>query len=322
LDRSDAVGDGGLDLADRRPTVCLDLATAGAMRELLEYFGYRLAAALFGLLPEPLMRRVGKALGSIAYWRADRRKRMAIRHMTRALGSEHDIEQATREAFAAYGRYWAEVFWVRPRRVPAMLARIVVEGLDRVKQAQATGRGMIFVLPHIGNWEVAGSVAHALGLELIAVAEDLPNPRLARWFAAVRKSFGIDVVFADGSRRVMAVLADGLRRGAAVALVTDRNVREGGLAVRFFGEETELPAGAAVLAARSEVPVFPVAAFFADGPGHHVVIESPVEIPSQGVNRVAVGTQRIAAALEGLIRRDPAQWHIVQPNWPSDRAVS
>lgn len=289
---------------------------------MLEYIAYRLAAAIVGLLPEPLMRRIGKTLGSIAYSRADRRRRMAIRHVTRVLGSEREVELAAREAFVAYGRYWAEVFWVRPRRVPRMLGRITVEGLERVKEAQATGRGMIYVLPHIGNWEVAGSVAHDLGLELIAVAEDLPNPRLARWFASVRKAFGIDVVFADGSPGVMAVLAEGLQRGAAVALVTDRNVREGGVPVRFFGEETELPAGAATLAARLGVPVFPVAAFFAEGPGHHLVIEAPVEIPSEGVDRVTVGTQRIAAALEGLIRRDPTQWHILQPNWPSDRAVT
>ena len=288
---------------------------------MLEYLGYRLAAAVFGLLPESLMRRMGQALGSFAYSRADRRKRMAIRHLSRVLGSEREVELAAREAFAAYGRYWAEVFWVRPRRVPAMLTRIETEGLDRVKQAQATGRGMIYVLPHIGNWEVAGSVAHDLGLELIAVAEDLRNPRLASWFVRVRKAFGIDVVFADGSPRVMEVLGEGLQRGAAIALVTDRNVRDGGMRVRFFGEETDLPAGAAALATRFEVPVFPVAAFFANGPGHLLVIEPPVEIPAEGPNRVTIGTQRIATALEGLISRDPTQWHILQPNWPSDHLV-
>ena len=257
----------------------------------------------------------------MVYVRATGRRLMAIRHMTRVLGSEEEVEAAAREAFAAYGRYWAEVFWVRRRRVPAMLDRIAVEGLDHVKAAQASGRGMIYVLPHIGNWEVAGSIAHELGLELIAVAEDLPNPRLARWFVNVRKSFGIDVVLADGSTQVMESLGEGLRRGAAIALVTDRNVGAGGVAVQFFGEETELPGGAAALAARHDVPVFPVAAFFAKGAGHWVVIEAPLDMPSAGPRRVAEGTQRIATALESLIRRDPTQWHIFQPNWPSDRTA-
>ena len=287
---------------------------------MIEFLGYRLAAAIIGILPEPVMRRVGTALGSYAFSRAEGRRHMIMRHLSRALGSEREIEGAAKMAFAAYGRYWAEVLWVRPRRVPGMLARIRVEGLHHVKQAQATGRGMIFVLPHIGNWEVAGSVALDLGLELLAVAEALPNQRLARWFAGVRKAFGIEVVFADGSPGVMAALADALGRAAAVALVTDRNVGVGGTPVEFFGEITDLPAGAALLAARCDVPVFPVAAFFADGPGHRIVIEGPVDIPAKGTDRISVGTQRIATALEGLIRRDPTQWHILQPNWPSDRA--
>jgi KDO2-lipid IV(A) lauroyltransferase len=289
------------------------------VKGLLEFLGYRLAAAVFGLLPEPLMRRAGTALGSFAFSRSHGRRQMIMRHLTRALGSEQEIERAALTAFKAYGRYWAEVFWVRPRRVPGMLARSSVDGLDHVKQAQATGRGMIYVLPHIGNWEVAGSVAKDLGLELIAVAEALPNPRVAEWFAGVRKAFGIDVVFADGSPGVMARLAAGLERGAAIALVTDRNVGVGGTPVEFFGETLDLPSGAALLAIRGGVPVFPVAAFFADGAGHHIVVEPPVEIPAEGADRISVGTQRIAVALEGLIRRDPTQWHIMQPNWPSDR---
>lgn len=287
------------------------------------FLGYRLAAAIIGALPEPVMRRVGQTLGSFAHRKADRRVRMAIRHLTRVLGSEREVEEAALEAFRAYGRYWAEVFWVRPRRVPGILRGIEVEGLERVKATQSEGRGMIFVLPHIGNWEVAGSVAHDLGLELIAVAEALPNRRVAQWFAEVRRAFGIDVVFADGSDDLMERLESGLRRGAAIALVTDRNVREGGVQVRFFGEMTDLPAGAAALATRVDVPVFPVTAYFGEHAGHRLVIDPPVPIPVEGdtADRIREGTQRIAEALESSIRRNPTQWHILQPNWPSDRAV-
>jgi KDO2-lipid IV(A) lauroyltransferase len=33
-------------------------------------------------------------------------------------------------------------------------------------------------------------------------------------------------------------------------------------------------------------------------------------------------TEDVAAALEDLIRRAPEQWHLFQPNWPSDRELS
>lgn len=290
------------------------------MNDTTEYVAYRLASGAVGLLPETAARRLGRTLGNLAFDRDPVRRNMAIRHMTRALGSEKDVENAAREAFRAYGRYWTEVLRTRPRRVPAILASIRVEGLERVRAVQARGSGMIFALPHVGNWEVAGAVAHDLGLELVAVAEALANARIARWFARVRKAFGIDVLFADGRPGLMDELARALNRKAAVALVTDRKVGQGGVPVRFFGETTQLPAGAALLAIRLDVPVFPVAAFFADGRGHHLVIDPEIPMPREGSpsNRVLEGTQRVAAALEALIRRDPTQWHILQPNWPSD----
>lgn len=82
-----------------------------------------------------------------------------------------------------------------------------------------------------------------------------------------------------------------------------------------------MPAGAAALGMRTGVPVFPVAAYFHAGRGHHLVVEAPVEMPTEGTEqqRIVEGTQRVARALEKLIERAPRQWHIVQPNWPSDR---
>jgi len=286
----------------------------------LSYVAYRVGIGVAGLLPEGVVRTAGERLGRAAFDRAGRRRRMLIRHMSRVLGSEREVEVAAREAFAAYGRYWAEAFWVRPRRVPEILRHISTEGVERVEAARDAGSGMIYALPHIGNWEVAGTVAHDLGLELLAVAESLPDSKIVQWFVGLRKSLGIDVVLAN-RRGIMRVLAEALERGAAVALVMDRNVRSGGVDVDFFGERTSMPAGAAALGMRTGVPVFPVAAYFHAGRGHHLVVEAPVEMPTEGTEqqRIVEGTQRVARALEKLIERAPRQWHIVQPNWPSDR---
>ena len=56
--------------------------------------------------------------------------------------------------------------------------------------------------------------------------------------------------------------------------------------------------------------------------GHHGVVLPPVPVERQGTFRedVARITQALAEQLEELIRRAPAQWHLLQPNWPSDFA--
>lgn len=286
----------------------------------LSYIAYRVGIMLAGILPESVVRRSGEWLGRVAFDRVGRRRTMLIRHISRVLGSEREIEDAAREAFSAYGRYWAEAFWVRPRRVPSILRHITREGVERVEAARDAGSGMVYALPHIGNWEVAGTVAHDLGLELLAVAEALPDSKIVDWFVDLRKALGIDVVLAD-EPGIMGILSSAVERGAAVALVMDRNVRSGGVDVDFFGEQTSMPAGAAAIGLRTGAPVFPVAAYFHKDRGHHLVVEAPVDMPTEGSieERIVEGTQRVVTALEHLIERAPTQWHIVQPNWPSDR---
>jgi KDO2-lipid IV(A) lauroyltransferase len=47
----------------------------------------------------------------------------------------------------------------------------------------------------------------------------------------------------------------------------------------------------------------------------------PIDTTRQGKLRADVAriTQDLACSLEELIRRAPEQWHLLQPNWPSDR---
>ena len=57
---------------------------------------------------------------------------------------------------------------------------------------------------------------------------------------------------------------------------------------------------------------------------HHGVVRPPLPAERRGTFRddVARVTQDLADELEELIRRAPEQWHLMQPNWPSDRAGS
>jgi KDO2-lipid IV(A) lauroyltransferase len=67
--------------------------------------------------------------------------------------------------------------------------------------------------------------------------------------------------------------------------------------------------------------LLPTAAYFTDrGVGHHGVIGAPMNCERQGKLRADVQriTQDLAYELEKLIQRAPEQWHLLQPNWPSD----
>ncbi len=275
---------------------------------------YQAASLVVGALPEPIVRRSGQAFGWLSYLWARDRRRMADRHMARVGGS------SGRDLFVDYGRYWGELLWLDADKAAAVRRHIVAEGLHHVETARDAGTGMIYALPHVGNWEIAGLVAADLGVKVVAVAEQLRDSDVTRWFVAKREALELEIVIADGSKELTSRLRQRLGHGDAVALLCDRDVTGSGVDVNFFGEVTKLPVGPALLGIRSGAPILPVASFFRRGRGHRVVVAAPVEIAHEGPlrQRVRSTTQNVAYALEDLIRQAPAQWHLVQPNWPSD----
>jgi len=290
--------------------------------DLPGYLVYRGLSGVFGLFPEPLVRGAGRGLGKGLSHVAGERFALGKRHMRRALGPDApdaEVEAATREMFASYGRYWAEVFWFRVRRKEEVVDRARVTGLEHLDDAREQGRGIILALPHIGNWDVAGAVAEALEMPVMAVVEDLPNRRIQEWFYDTRKAFGIDPVVAGEPETVRKLLRC-LKDGGVVALVSDRDVTGSGVDVEFFGEKTTMPGGPAAMADRTGAAMVPVAPFFAEGAGYDMIIYPELELPSDGsrADRVRAGTQAYADALEEIIRDRPTQWHIMVPNWPSD----
>lgn len=290
------------------------------MKDALSYFGLRVGVGLVGLLPGSLVRALGVWFGAV-WARVDgKRRRMAARHAGRVLGDRSESDQAAVAMMKSYGRYFAEALWARGRRVAGMLASTEVDGLERIIAARDAGTGMIYALPHMGNWEAAAPVAVSKGVPVVAVAEVLPNRRITDWFTEMRAKFGIEIVLATGRVEVMRQLEEAIGQNKAVALLSDRDLKGRGVEVEFFGEKTTMPPGPATLALRTGAPLLPVGCYFVDG-GYRVVILDPLPIPERGTRteKVVAITQSLAHALEGLIRENPRQWHLVQPNWPSDR---
>src|SRR5262249_34752232 len=114
-----------------------------------------------------------------------------------------------------------------------------------------------------------------------------------------------------------------LRDNEVVCLLADRDLTGDGVEVEFFGERTTLPGGPAMLALRSGAPLFPVGRYFRPGGAPRTELGPPLDTARTGRIRddVARVTQDLAHRFEVLIRAQPTHWHLLQPNWPSDRAA-
>jgi KDO2-lipid IV(A) lauroyltransferase len=293
------------------------------VRDWFAYIPFRIAAAIFGALPESTVRYLGVAAGTLASKYADKKRPLLTRHMRRVVGSDasdSEIHDAVDGMYRSYGRYWAETFWFRPKHKNLIIENVERVNFGPVHEAIAARRGIVFAVSHVGNWEIAGVIARDLGLDLMAVAEDLPNQKITEWFIDVRAQFGIDIVLtSDPARRSKMIRR--LKEGGALALLADRDVTGKGIAVEFFGEETTVPAGPAALAELTDSVLLPVVVFFKKGSGYRIEVGDPIEVPDAATRaeRVSLGAQSVADAMAAQIRKQPSQWHLFQPNWPSDQ---
>jgi lauroyl/myristoyl acyltransferase len=289
--------------------------------DALKVGSFRTGAAMAQFVPGIVAEGLAAPIGLGASFASLERRAIVERHMRRVspTWSEARIRQAVQGAFDSYSRYWIESL-----RVPSLSPRTIaaghrVTGFSNVTEALALGNGVILALPHLGGWEWAGRWLTDQGYRVTVVVERLDPPELFDWFVRMREQLGFNVVALGPAAGTAALQA--LRANEVVCLLCDRDLQGGGVEVEFFGERTTLPAGPATLALRAGAAIVPVGVYFTrQVNGHHSLVRPPLPTARQGSVRedVARITQALTHELEYLIRRAPDQWHMFQPNWPSD----
>lgn len=284
--------------------------------------GYKFGSLLSKTVPSALTGPLGSVLGVPAILSMRSRRGMVERHMRRLhpRARSWEIRRLTQGVFDSYARYYLESF-----RLPVLSKRQVeasfsIEGFDEhVVSALDRGKGAIIALPHLGGWEWAGRWVADQGHRLSVVVEPLEPVELFEWFADLRRQFGMKVIPLGPDAGSDCVKA--LRDNQILCLLSDRDLTGTGVSVDFFGERTTLPAGPATLALRCDAPLLPAAVYFSNRTsGHHAIIRPPIDCSREAGLRQDVSriTQTLAEELEDLIRKAPEQWHLLQPNWPSD----
>jgi len=293
----------------------------------LAKLGYAAGWRLVRLLPAPAAREVFERGGEIAARRGGPGARRLRANLARVVpgASAAELDALVRAGLRSYARYWCEMFRL-PAISPAEVHRLTdVTGAAPAFDALAAGQGVIFAVPHAGNWDLAGVwLVEALrrrGHEpvLTTVVERLQPDSLFRRFVACREALGFEVCSVADAVGTHRALTRRLRSGGVVCLVADRDLTGGGAEVSFFGEPARFPLGPARLAALTGALLVPVLPRFT--PRGWALRVAPAVPVSAGAG-VPAATQALADAFAELIAQAPEDWHMLQPLWDADRPTS
>ena len=287
---------------------------------MLSYWAVKLLSHFVCLLPHRAAMMIGAGLARLLWpFIPARRKRLAQTQIERCLRvSPAEAARIARESTLRFGPMLMEVL-----RFPVLRRHIedyvtITGALYTMRAALAQGKGAIIATSHSGNWELMGGALALAGLPIVGVAKRQSAAGMDRFINEYRALVGMHVTYRSSVREMFRMID----QGWIIGLLSDQDPsRRDGVVVDFFGQETNAFTGAAAIARRCEVPIFP-AFMHRRVDGHHeLTIEEPlyVEKTDDRAADVLRVTQEISAHIEAWIRRYPSEWFWLHDRWKSMR---
>lgn len=182
----------------------------------------KLVLRLCALLPLEVARAAGRVAACL-YWPLGGRSRKVTERNIRAAFPELSVaEQAqlSRDSLCRTCELATEMghVWLRSWDYVVGLIR-EVQGDELIRDAQKSARGVMVLVPHLGNWEVVGLHLPTLG-STVSLYEPLGLPGLAPMIAAARQRSGAALVPTDS--RGVAHLLKSVREGHISGILPDQ----------------------------------------------------------------------------------------------------
>ena len=277
-------------------------------------------------MPTRISHPVGRAVfvGSYFAWPAKRRIILSnASHVLQLPASDKRVRHLARRIFATYSQFIIELMRLPslPADEPVRLMHSDGEFGEKsfvalFEKLRSEKRGLIAVSGHIGSIDLLAGAFALRGLPMYGLADDSAYPELFDELNAQRRRWKVEIIPWRNLRRVFSAL----REPAILGLVVDWGYRSDDIPVRLFGEWTTLPAGPAMLAARTRAAIVPVVGRRLDDGTYRARHYEPIEVADSKPSSLLHATQKVADALEDMISVAPEQWYSFKPVWPDTQA--
>lgn len=193
--------------------------------------------------------------------------------------------------------------------------------------ALLSGRPVICLGGHFGNWEITVNTFGIFGFPAGVVARQLDNPWLHDWFRRFRESTGNFMILKSGGGTELTAIMEA--RGTA-SLLCDQDAGRSGVFAEFFGRPASTFKSIGLLALQYNAMVVVGGAWRMPESDREDARWSQFTLATQdiidaadyqGPNGLSELTQRFTSSLEALIRKAPEQYFWVHRRWKTPPGV-
>jgi len=285
--------------------------------DYLVYLAVRILVCVLQALSPGAARQFARLLGWLVYKINKRHRLVASENLHKSFPGRYtdaQVDQIVRGVYVHFCTILVEIMHM-PRRYHLHNYKnyIFLRDSHRVVDLLLSGRPVLFVTGHFGNWEMAGYALGLFGFRTHAIARPLDNAYLDDFLRSFRERTGQRLLAKQGDFEEIQHV---LETGGMLATLADQDAGQRGLFVDFFGRPASTHKAVALMALEHRVPMIVVGTPKLDGkyqiwPADFIFPEDYDKSP----DAVRAITQRFTAGLESLIRHAPDQYFWVHRRW-------
>lgn len=274
----------------------------------LKYFLIAGLLRIVGSMPLGLAQRLGKLVGLIVWSLPTKSRKVTDTNIAICLPELPADEQhrLSKSSMAHTGMTLMEIplMWEWPVEKCLGLIR-ETRGLELVDQALASGKGLILLAPHLGNWELAG-LFFSSRYEMAALYSPPHLPEFEDYMIRVRGRLGSELV--RGDRRGLTRLMSLLKQGGVAGILPDQSPRgKTNAFAPFFGMEVKTMTLVSKLIQKTDAQALVTyAERLPDGQGFRILVTEAE--PGMGDADPVVAATALNQSVEKVVRLSPEQY--------------
>lgn len=295
-----------------------------SLRQNAEFLVVYAALSIIRWIPLWLYNVLAGLVGAMIFLLAPRRRKILLNNLEIAFPNMSTVERtrmarASCRSFALTGLESVKYLYrFRLNDAETEVHRMIdgVESIfDNARRLHDEAGGCIFVVPHLGNWELIVHGAAIARIPVTVVVRPLDNPKLEKHLFEMRSGSGQEIL---AKRNALFYLRTALRKGRSVGLLADQHAGMKGIDVPFFGKPASTTTGPAALAILFGRPIMLVACVRKPGGGAYEVLLSDSIVPdteAESVVEIERLTVLMNSEIEKFVRKYPDQYLWLHDRW-------
>jgi len=185
---------------------------------------------------------------------------------------------------------------------------------SQVLRLLLSGRAIIMITGHYGNFEVLGCAMDAFDLHTHNIARPIDNPYINHYVYHTLHR-GQTIVYKKGATETMHEI---LTHGGALGIVGDQNGNKKDIFVDFFGRKAATYKSVALMAIRYNVPIVVGSARRIDDAFRFKIDTPHIIMPADWADKpdpLHWITAQWTKAIEDFVRKDPEQYWWIHRRW-------